>query len=198
MGITLYTRWPLWVRGKATAAFDIKNRNSMTSQKSRGGSAELCTIWTLPEINNKKRKRQSWAGKEVGTKTMWVPLAQGAFIYGTHMTRNITANNTTNTCTFPQHPTALPKKISNKCHTNQSEVAKPLNKQTDKLLGSGRESSTRKYPHSSHVLFLSAVCFVVLPLCAWRVPEIVIFPACCRRRASSRARKKLAVDRLKV
>lgn len=161
----------------------------MTSQKSRGGSAELCTIWTLPEINNKKRKRQSWAGKEVGTKTMWVPLAKGAFIYGTHMTRNITANNTTNTCTFPQHPTALPKKISNKCHTNQSEVAKPLNKQTDKLLGSGRESSTRKSGLSSFFARSFPLCRLFCPsppLCV-KSAKNSYFSACCRRWASSRA-----------
>lgn len=31
---------------------------------------------------------------------MWVALARGVFIYGTHMTRNITANTTTNTQTL--------------------------------------------------------------------------------------------------
>lgn len=31
-------------------------------------------------------------------KNMWGTLARGVFIYGTNMTGNITANNTTNTC----------------------------------------------------------------------------------------------------
>lgn len=65
----------------------------MTSQKLRLGPKKLCTIWILPE-------NKCWTGREVGTKNMWGALARGVFIYGTNMTGNITANNTTNTQTL--------------------------------------------------------------------------------------------------
>lgn len=159
MGITRYTGYPLWVKGKSTAAFDIKN--SMTSQKLRGCPKELCTIWIL--LENKR-----WDGKEVGTKNMWVTLARGVFIYGTHMTRNITANNTTNTQTLVTLPSQ--KKLPNKCHTNHLVVVKPLSKQARKFwLGlhfRGRKISITKKkrlvsiltPSTSLFHLFSAVC----------------------------------------
>lgn len=62
---------------------------------------------------------------------MWVTLARGVFIYGTHMTRNITTNNATNTQTLVQ--SSSQKKTLNKCHTNHPVVVKPLNKQATKF-----------------------------------------------------------------
>lgn len=65
----------------------------------------------------------SWEGG--GNKNHVGYISQGSlYLWHTHMTTNITANNTTNTCAFPQ-----PKKIPNKCHTNHPVVVKPLNKQ---------------------------------------------------------------------
>lgn len=64
----------------------------MTSQKLKCGSEGLYTIWKLAE--------KQMLNKEVGTKHMWITLAWRLFIYGTHMTRNITANTTTNTQTL--------------------------------------------------------------------------------------------------
>ena len=63
---------------------------------------------------------------------MWTTLTRGVFIYGTHMTRNITANNTTNTQTLVHFPGQ--KKLLNKCHTNHLVVVKPLNKQATVLV----------------------------------------------------------------
>lgn len=104
---------------------------------------------------------------------MWVPLARGACIYGAHMTRNITANNTTNTCAFPQHPPPPEKnKKSNKCHPTQSrgsETARQTNKQS---FGLRRESSTHKMSLSLIVwafLMLPAISLVILLPCEWNV-----------------------------
>lgn len=128
-----------------------------------------------PEINRKGSTKKSWVGKEVGTKTMWVPLVRGACIYGAHMARNITANNTTNTCAFPQHPPHREKKNSNKCHPTQSrgsETAQQTNKQS---FGLRRESSTRKmspaslFGRSFLLLLLPAISLVILLPCAWNV-----------------------------
>lgn len=67
-----------------------------------------------------------------GTKNMWVTLARGVFIYGTHMTRKITANNTTNTQTLVTLPGQ--KKLS---QINVTQiipvVVKPLSKQETKF-----------------------------------------------------------------
>ena len=41
----------------------------------------------------------SWEG-DGNKKNMWVTLARRVFIYGAHMTRNITANTATNTQTL--------------------------------------------------------------------------------------------------
>lgn len=72
------------------------------------------------------------ANCELGTKNMWGTLARGSFIYGTHMTGNITTNNMTNTQTLVILPG--PKKtLPNKCHTNHPAVVKPLSKQTTKF-----------------------------------------------------------------
>lgn len=107
----------------------------MTSQKLRHGPKDLCTIWILPE-------NKWWAAKEVGTKNMWVTLARGVFIYGTHMTRNITANNTTNTQTLVT--LYGQKKLPNKCHTNHPVVVKPLSKQATKFW-LGTSAQRKKY-----------------------------------------------------
>lgn len=168
MGITLYTRWPLWVRGKAAAAFDIKHAkkwkfDDLTKVRQRRRLQLSRDVHHLnPEINRKGSTKKSWVGKEVGTKTMWVPLVRGACIYGAHMARNITANNTTNTCAFPQHPPHQEKKNSNKCHPTQSrgsETARQINKQS---FGLRRESSTRKMsPASLFGLFF----FIIIAAC---------------------------------
>lgn len=45
---------------------------------------------------------------------MWVKLARGNFIYGTHMTRSITTNNMTNTQTLVQCAEHFPTHTCNK------------------------------------------------------------------------------------
>lgn len=120
----------------------------MTSQKWRGGPKRAAYHLSPP------RKTNAEPGGRWEQKNMWVALARGAFIYGAHMTRNITANNTTNTQTLVTLPGQ--KKLPNKCHTNHPVVVKPLSKQVTQfglLHFRGRRVSIRKKTHPSS-LFL--------------------------------------------